>query len=124
MTVLAPVLTPHGRLFLEPTDDIGATLAPELALRLKTAFDRGHGHGLLQLGVAEVETAMPAVFSYWREFASSYAVAIRTIPDIVARKDVSTIAPPPSSDLAALVFAAPAMKGAEYLSVAVLESLW
>ena len=122
--MFAPILTPHGRLLLDETEDSNSPLAPDLARRLHDAFARGHGHGLLQLGAAEVQTAMPAVFAYWREFASRYVVAIRTLPDLDGSRRLPPIAPPPSADLAAIVFAAPAMKGAEYLSTSVLELLW
>ena len=63
---LVPLLTPHGRLRLVPADDAPA-LAPELRRRLDEAFDRGAGHGLLQLGAGEVGTVLPAVLGYWRE---------------------------------------------------------
>jgi non-specific serine/threonine protein kinase len=122
--LLAPILTPHGHLLLEDTEDSSSPLAPDLAERLTLVFGRGHGHGLLQLGAAEVQTAMPGVFAYWREFASRYIVAVRTLPDIDGGRALPAILPPASADLAAIVFAAPAMKGAEYLSVSVLESLW
>ncbi len=71
MTALAPILTPHGHLLLDRVED-APVLPPELASRLQEAFARGHGHGLLQLGAGEVKSEMPAVFSYWREFASRY----------------------------------------------------
>src|SRR5262245_41999897 len=116
-TWLVPVLTPHGRLLLEPAEDPSATLTSDLAERLQAAFARGHSHGLLQLGAAEVQTAMPGVFVYWRDFASRYIVAVRTLPNLDASRVLPDIPPPPSADLAAIVFAAPAMKGAEYLSV-------
>ena len=121
--MLAPILTPQGRLLLENRDD-ALRIEPDLADRLKDAFSRGPGHGLLHLGAVEVQTVMPAVFMYWREFSSSYLVAVRTLPNLEGARVVPPIAPPPHADLAALAFAAPAMTGAEYLSVPVLESLW
>lgn len=72
---LAPVLTPHGRLALVQTLE-APHLAPDLALRLREAFGRGSGHGLLQLGAAELGTALPPVFGYWRELGSSYIAAL------------------------------------------------
>ena len=116
---IAPILTPHGRLLLHPTDDPDSSLASDLAERLTTAFDRGQGHGLLQLGAAEVQTAMPAVFAYWREFASRYVVAVRTHASLPP-----SIPPPPGAELQPLVLASPVMTGAEYLSAAVFEFLW
>src|SRR2546425_5814474 len=121
--MLAPILTPQGRLLLENRDD-ALRIEPDLADRLKHAFSRGPGHGLLHLGAVEVQTVMPAVFMYWREFSSSYLVAVRTLPNLEGARVVPPITPPPHADLAALAFAAPAMTGAEYLSVPVLESLW
>jgi len=69
--LLAPVMTPHGHLSLAQEDDALA-LDAEVAQRLQGSFERGAGHGLLQLGASEVGTALPAVFSYWREFAARY----------------------------------------------------
>src|SRR5215831_12054534 len=77
---LAPILTPHGRLTLAAEPD-----APQIegapARRIQTAFDRGPGHGLLQLGAGEVSTALPPVFAYWREFAKLYVTALCTQTD-------------------------------------------
>jgi hypothetical protein len=122
--LLAPILTPHGHLLLEDMEAPGFSLASELAERLSGAFVRGHGHGLLQLGAAEVGTAMPAVFAYWRDFASRYVVAVRTLPNVEGGRDFPPIPSPLHADLDPLVLASPAMMGAEYLSTSVLESLW
>jgi non-specific serine/threonine protein kinase len=62
-------LTPHGRLVLFEDPD-APPLDAELAQRLRNAFERGSGHGLLQLGAAEAGAALPPVFSYWREFGA------------------------------------------------------
>src|SRR5437879_13696353 len=77
---LAPILTPHGRLLL--AEENGAPLLdPDLARRLRDAFLRGPGHGLLQLGAGEVGTALPSAFSYWREFGARYVIALCTQPE-------------------------------------------
>src|SRR5215471_7503852 len=114
---LAPVLTPHGRLLLESSEE-ALPLNPDFAERILAAFTRGHGHGLLQLGGAEVNTVMPSVFSYWREFGARYVTAVCTMPE------AETMAPPAQEDLASIASAAPPMTGAEYLTAAVLEALW
>jgi len=74
---LAPILTPHGCLTLGQVSD-APTLDPALAQRLQDAFRRGSGHALLQLGASEVGTALPPVFSYWREFGARYVTALCT----------------------------------------------
>ena len=122
-TALAPVLSRNGRLLLAPTPEAPA-LAPELASRLETAFARGSGHGLLQLGAGEVGTALPPVLAYWREFASRYVTAVCTSPDVEARGATADIPALSSEELDAFAAAPPPMAGAEYLTASVLQALW
>ena len=123
MTALAPILTPHGHLLLDRVED-APVLPPELASRLQEAFARGHGHGLLQLGAGEVKSEMPAVFSYWREFASRYVTGVCTLPDLNELGALPVVPPMPNEELESLAAAAPPMTGAEYLTATVLQSLW
>ena len=120
MTAVAPslVLTPHGHLRLAPSPD-AQPLSEDLQQRLTADFDRGTGHGLLQLGGSEVATALPAVFAYWREFAARYVTAVCTSAQAA---EGAVIAAP--DNLSAIAAAVPPMAGAEYLTEAVLQSLW
>ena len=115
-SAMHPVLTPQGHLLLAPAAE-GPPLAADLEQRLRDCFERGAGHGLLQLGAGEVGTALPAAFSFWREFGARYVTALCTSPGAV-------VAPPSAEDFAALAAGAPPMAGAEYLSATVLISLW
>jgi non-specific serine/threonine protein kinase len=117
---LTPVLTPHSRLLLAPSDD-AAELEAALARRLERSFARGAGHGLLRLGAAEVDQALPPVFAYWREFGGRYITSLCTRPDIEER---GVQVPPPEGDLEILASAPPLMPGAEYLTAAVLHAFW
>jgi non-specific serine/threonine protein kinase len=117
---LIPCLTPHGRLFLSPSDEAPA-LDLQFGERATRAFARGAGHGLLRLGAAEVETVVPPVFAYWREFAGRFVTALCARPDA---DEQQVELPPPPEDLKALATAAPVMPGAEYLTADVLISLW
>ena len=113
-------LTPRGQLLFTVADD---ALHPSAALsrRLESAFARGSGHGLLELGAAEVGTALPGDFSYWREFAARFVTTICTHPDL----DVHAPVPAPAlGELEVLAAAAPPMTGAEYITASVLETLW
>jgi non-specific serine/threonine protein kinase len=123
VTALALILTPHGRLLLEPADDASA-LPHDLSDRLQKAFARGSGHGLLQLGAAEVGRALPPVFGYWREFATRYVSAVCGQADAAASRLHDPIPPPADTELERLAAAAPPMLGAEYLTLAVVEALW
>ncbi len=109
-------LSPQGHLFL--THDADAPRLDErLHDRLRRAFERGPGHGLLLLGADEVGTVLPPVHSYWREFGGRYVTALCT-------QQAAPITAPASDELDRIARAAPPMMGAEYLSAAVLEALW
>lgn len=95
--------------------------------KLIQAFANGAGHGLLRLGADEVGTALPPVFSYWRDFSARYVTAVCAVPDRGERGyegHGALIAAPPAQDLEALAADAPPMTGAEYLTASVLRSLW
>ena len=107
------ILTPHGRLLL--TSDADAPpLSPDLQEPLQRAFDRGSGHGLLFLGADAVAATLPPVIGWWRDFGNRYVTAVCT----------QATEPPSDLELEQLVFAAPPMIGGEYLTAAVLRSLW
>jgi len=112
---LAPVFTPHGRLTLSPAVD-APLLEAATAGRLQQAFTRGSGHGLLQLGAGKVSTALPAVLTYWRDFAARYVTVLCTLPDAEERGARVHVAPPAAEVLASLADAASPMVGAEYLT--------
>jgi hypothetical protein len=105
---------------LSPSDE-APVLDLQFAERATRAFASGAGHGLLRLGAAEVETVVPPVFAYWREFAGRFVTALCARPDFDERQ---VELPPPPEDLKALATAAPVMPGAEYLTADVLISLW
>jgi len=114
-------LTPRGHLLFTVEED-AFSLPDPLVRRLETAFGRGSGHGLFELGAGEVGTALPADLSYWREFGARLVTAICTHPDLTA--DHTVIPAPALDELEALVAAAPPMIGAEYLTASSLQTLW
>jgi non-specific serine/threonine protein kinase len=116
-------LTPHGRLALIPDDD-AAPLGPEFRERLQQAFHRGSGHGLLLLGADEAGAALPPVVSYWREFGTRYVTALCTQQNDDASHRKGHVAVLRNEELEGTVSAAPPMSGGEYLTAAVLRSLW
>ena len=119
MDSLAFSLTPHGHLILTPDAEAPA-LEAALEKRLRSSFERGSGHGLLHLGAEEVETALPPVFAYWREFATSYLTALCGLPD----SKTPQVAARPDEEFHRIALAAPPMTGGEYLTSAVLSALW
>jgi non-specific serine/threonine protein kinase len=114
-------LTPHGRLALVEADG-APELAPELAHRLRAAFSRGAGFGLLDLGARAVGETLPPAFAYWREFAARFVTALCTR---TGADDRSVATPdPPTADLAEFSLYPPEMIGAEYITPDVLGALW
>ncbi|HYI92145.1 MAG TPA: DEAD/DEAH box helicase [Bryobacteraceae bacterium] len=120
---LAPALTPHGRLVLAQQAD-AQSLDATLAGRLRDAFARGSGHGLLWLGANEAGTALPPIYSYWREFGARYVTTLCTQPDLDVQRVKARVPRPPDEELEWMVLGAPPMVGAEYLTAAVLDALW
>jgi superfamily II DNA or RNA helicase len=120
---LAPILTPHGHLLVAPVDD-APPLAPDLSRRIEGSFARGSGHGLLQLGAAEVGSALPPVFGYWREFSARFVTAVCTLSDVVDHGKLPPVPPLSSDVLESLALAAPPMTGAEYVTASTLQGLW
>ena len=68
-------LAPHGRLVCELVADAPG-LDEAVATRLREAFARGSGDGLLRLGAGEVGQALPPVFVWWRDFAARYVASL------------------------------------------------
>jgi len=117
----ALALTPRGHLlFTRAGETTGLTSG--LASTLESAFGRGSGHGLLELGATEVGTVLPADLSYWRDFAAKYVTALCAHPD--DEKPDASVTAPPAAELAAFAAAAPPMTGAEYVTASVLQQLW
>src|ERR1700722_10194110 len=102
-----PVLTPQGHLMLAPTDE--ARILPDnLRDRLEPAFERGAGHGLLELGIREVGTALPADFAYWRDLRAATSRCYVRQPDGGASPAaLSIIAAPPAEMPAEMASTAP-----------------
>jgi len=117
--MLAPHLTPSGHLLAVP-EDAAPSLADETRLRLESAFALGAGHGLLQLGAAEIDHILPLAWAWWRDFAARYVTAL-----CATREDGEIeVATPAAEDLEAMIADAPPMTGGEYLTPDVLATLW
>jgi len=123
MPQLLPVLSPHGALHLKPSDEAEA-LDARRESRIETAFARGAGHGLLQLGSEEVGTALPQLLAYWRDLGTRYLTALCALPGLGEASAKPPVAVPGEGELDTLAAAVPPMTGAEYLSSKVLAELW
>ena len=118
---LAIAVTPAGHLIVrDVAEDEGDPIDARAASRIAAAFANGAGAGLVQLGTAEVETALPAILAFWRDLAARYVAAV-----CARGEDASAPVPCPDEDaLAALAASAPPMTGGEYVDAALLAELW
>jgi len=120
---LIPVLTPHGSLRLDQTED-EFSLEDGLAERLEKSFTRGSGHGLLQLGAGEAGSNLPPSLAWWRDFAMRFIADLCALGETVQVAERHDLSAPAASELAALIDEAPPMQGGEYLQPHVLNGLW
>jgi non-specific serine/threonine protein kinase len=118
---LALALSPSGRVRLDATAPDAAPIAPAAAARIERAFERGFAHGVLHLGVAEVQTALAPSAAWFRELAQRLVTALCATPE-----DAGELPPlEPSDDaLAELVAAAPPFVGSELLGPELVRGLW
>lgn len=113
---LATIVTPRGALRLERTE-AAVPLDGAVAARLEAAFARGAGHGLLQLGLAEARSRLPADLAFWRGLAMGF-IAARCRAGEASRPE------PSEAEIARLADEAPPMQGGEYLDAVALATLW
>lgn len=119
----ALALSPHGKIFIEESDESGPLLDPITAQRVQKALEESPSRGLLHLATVELETALPATFAFWRDFARGYLTKLCHTQGLEGGQEVA-ISPPLAEDLSARLDTAPPMRGLEYLNVTVLETLW
>ncbi|MBP7231586.1 MAG: DEAD/DEAH box helicase [Syntrophaceae bacterium] len=122
MTFPALSLNPSGHLVYHPGVD-NAALSAEVAARLEQAFS-GHGQaGLLHLATVELETPLPSLFSFWRNFARLYLTKLCQSAGLEAQK-LMAVPPPVREELERLADTCPPMQGFEYLNADALAALW
>jgi len=122
-------LTPKGHLQFGAEAEADAPplsglLPSELTDRLAAAFARGAGHGLLHLGAAEIATALPPLWAFWRDFAARYVTALTVTQGATPEDGEIGVAAPDALVLETLRLDAPPMMGAEYLTPEVFREFW
>ena len=120
-------LTPQGHLTLIPSDEPALPFAIASRLVMAAALGRGSDSGplLLALGAEQVGAALHPVAGWWRDVAVRYLTALCTLPPPETGGGAPGRVPAPDAgDLQTLIWSAPPMDGAEYLSVEVLKRIW
>jgi non-specific serine/threonine protein kinase len=99
-------LTPHG---------IVVCRDPKLA-----AFAESEAAGLVGIAGRKLPVEPDPSIGFWKSFAGAFLRALCHIPE----GEAVEVPPPSTAELAELILNAPPMRGAEYLSPAVLSLLW
>lgn len=114
------VLSPRGRVHLEP-DPLGShAIPPRTGRELTRAFQESPAHGLLHLGAARMPADLPPSLAFWQRFGHLFVARFCAA---TARESEQRLEAPLDA-LAELVRSAPELVGGEYLTSAVLAELW
>ncbi|MBN2797680.1 MAG: DEAD/DEAH box helicase [Deltaproteobacteria bacterium] len=116
---------------LSPSGKIAVTLHPDApsvtdgatARRVADAFERGTGHGLLQLGAVEVDALLPASLGWWRELGRAFVAGACLAVRPAAPERVALPAEDPAL-FARLAAAVPPMRGGELVNPELLRQHW
>ena len=120
-------LTPQGHVVFADTGGADAPAVSEsIAAVLRKAFKTSQAEGVLQLATLRHDlvhdAALPPAVSFWRTVGERYLTELCHTPEHAGVP--AEPLPPPTVDLAAMVEAAPPMRGGEYLQVETMERLW
>ncbi len=120
---LSLAIAPSGRLQLEDAADTQSEISDAAARSLEKAFARCRADGLLTLASEEMNQELPPDFAFWRGLARKFFQVLCHLGEGAFAK-WRLVPPPADEELAQLVAEAPPMRGLEYLSVGLLQTLW
>src|SRR5262245_27120709 len=113
-TIDRPAVTifPSGALLVDLAGGDDTGLTPTARARVAAAFERGVGHGLLDLGTTELDAALAPPLAFLRDLGRAFVTRLRAVPDLEERR--ARVEVDPSEDeCARLAAATPPMPGAE-----------
>ena len=121
---LSLAVAPSGHLRPDPAPPAPAPLPEDAAGRIVAAFEKGgEGAGLVHLGAAEIETALPPVLAYFRDLARTLLTRLCQL----AEPEQALAAGEPALDegtAARLLLNLPPMTGAEYVDRERVAGWW
>jgi hypothetical protein len=123
--ILVLNISPHGRLYVESSsDEGGSALQGTVSKRISEAFQLGTAQGILHLATVELETSLPASFSYAREWGRAYLTQLCHRPESQSGETWLAVPAPSLDERRFRALAVPPMRGAEYLDAEMLEAWW
>lgn len=104
-------------------DDVADGLSPAARVRIASAFARGSGHGLLDLGSRELDAALTPPLAFLRDIGRAFVTRLCAVPDLEERRGRLEI-DCPADERARLAGAVPPMDGAEYVDAGWVAVRW
>ncbi|HEX3443244.1 MAG TPA: SNF2 helicase-associated domain-containing protein, partial [Chthoniobacterales bacterium] len=117
-------ISPHGRLFLETASADEPPSEEALPKRIIEAFSDNPSSGILYLSMTELQTSLPAEFSFARDFGRAYLTQLCHTPEITGQAEFPPVPPPTDGELEVMALSAPPMRGLEYLNAEMLTGWW
>ena len=109
-------------IYLEMLPTESSVLSPTVVTRIRKAFERSGGSGLLHLGASELTSTLPPSLAFGREFAHLFMTRLCAFTDLTGQWATAE-SPVPHTELDQLLGSMPPMLGAEYLDFDRLELL-
>lgn len=123
MTSPTLILNPLRHLLFHAGDGDNKAFPDGVTARLEQAFARQGAAGLLHLGTVELETPLPSLFSFWRNFARNYLTGLCQAAGI-DDTSLNPVPVPPREELERIIDNCPPMQGFEYLNADTMAGLW
>jgi non-specific serine/threonine protein kinase len=122
---LQPTVTifPSGALCVDLAGDDETGLSASARARVAAAFERGVGHGLLDLGTTEVDTPLVPDLAFVRDLGRAFVTRLRAVPELEERRERIDVHCP-VDERARLAAAVPPMPGAEYVDADWIVARW
>jgi non-specific serine/threonine protein kinase len=117
-------ISPHGHLYVESAAEEGGIPPGTLFKRIEEAFHRGTAQGILHLATVELETGLPASYSFAREWGRAYLTQLCHRPESGKDSTDWSIPAPSIEELNVKALSVPPMRGGEYLTAEVLAAWW
>lgn len=115
-------LTPAGHLVIAAEETSAEPTSDAWTKRIGAAFASSQAAGLFALAAARTKLGLSPSVAFWRDFAALYLVELCRIPDSYNGQLAKL--EPRTDEFTRLIQSAPPMKGAEYLTVETLTTLW
>ncbi|HEY3188643.1 MAG TPA: SNF2 helicase-associated domain-containing protein, partial [Solirubrobacteraceae bacterium] len=122
---IRPLVTvfPSGALRVDLSGDAHTGLSAAARARVGTAFERGVGYGLLDLGTTEVDTALSPELAFLRDLGRAFVTRLRAVPELEERRERVEV-DCPADECARLAGAVPPMPGAEHVDAEWIAARW